>query len=99
MTKKIQKQVDLFVETGKIKGRYSNDKEVTVLEYIQADFNANSGYSSPKDQIQNLAKKFGDELKQRYDLLFASQIVAKLSENGLLKDSVVKMLLETIEKK
>jgi hypothetical protein len=31
--------------------------------------------------------------------LFASQIVAKLGANGLLKEDAVKMLLETIEKK
>lgn len=39
------------------------------------------------------AKDFGKEMKERYDLLFASQLVAKMSETGLLKEDVAKLLL------
>ena len=95
----VQKIVKTVVETGKIKGRYSNDNDMTIEEWVKHDFQNNSGYSSPKDHIEKLAKQFGDELKKRYDLLFATNIVVKLKENGLLKDDAVKMLLETIEKK
>lgn len=34
-------------------------------------------------------------MKQRYDLLFASQIVAKLDEHGLLKEDIAELLLPT----
>ena len=32
-------------------------------------------------------------MKQRYDLLFASQIVAKLDEHGLLNEDIAELLL------
>ena len=95
----IQSVVKKVITEGKIKSRRSSDSLVTIEEYIRQDFEYNSGYSSPKETIEKLAKQFGDEMKRRYDLLFASQIVAKLGANGLLKDEAVKMLLETIDKK
>lgn len=94
----IQSVVKKVISEGKIKARYSNNDLVTIEEYIKQDFEHNTGYSSPKDTIEKLAKQFGDEMKRRYDLLFASQIVAKLGANGLLKEDAVKMLLETIKK-
>jgi hypothetical protein len=95
----VQKIVKEVVATGKVKGRYSGDKEMTIEEWVKHDFQNNSGFSSPKERIEKLAKAFGDELKKRYDLLFASQIVASLNNNGMLKENVAKMLLETIDKK
>jgi len=99
LTLQIQKQVLDFVINGKVKGRYTSNKEISIEQYIKEDFEHNSGYSSPHEKIAELAKTFGDELKRRYDLLFASQIVAKLNTNGLLKEDVAKMLIETIESK
>lgn len=46
-----------------------------------------------KKSIINSAEKLSNDLKNRYDLLFASQIVAKLNENGMLKEDVAKILL------
>jgi len=46
---------------------------------------------------QDIEKKSIDlakELKDRYDLLFASQIVAKMNEQGLLKEGVAELLLK-----
>ena len=40
------------------------------------------------------AQKITDELKDRYDLLFASQIVSNLSKNGLLKEDMSKLLID-----
>jgi len=44
--------------------------------------------------ISDSADKIGNQLKERYDLLFASQIVAKLNQQGMLKDDIAKILLE-----
>ena len=93
----IQKIVKETVETGMVNRASSyNDKErVTIKDYILHDFEANAGYRSPKDQIEKLAKQFADELKNRYDLLFASQIVSKLNTNGFFRPDVAKILLES----
>lgn len=91
--KKIQFFISDFFKTGKIK--YGYDKEpVTIEDYIKKTFENNQGWNIPNEQIKNIASKHGDELKKRYDLMFASQLVVKLNENGMLKDDVAKLLLD-----
>lgn len=91
----IQKIVKRVISERKVKGKYSSDPEITIEDYIKREFENNSGYCSPKEQIKKLADNFGLELKQRYDLVFASQIVVALDKNGLLKKDVAKILLES----
>lgn len=73
-------------------------KDLTLEEYVINKFKKDSGWASPNDKIEKLAKqfaeKFGQEIKDRYDLLFATQIVRKLDKEGLLKDNVAKLILE-----
>lgn len=91
----IQQEVIKCIAGGQVKeSSYSDAKMVDLSKWIENEFKNNTGYRSPKDQIQKLAKKFGDEMKQRYDLLFASQIVAKMSDNGLLKEGAAELLLD-----
>ena len=99
LTRKIGRIIDRFILEDKVEGRYSKNDLVSVSEYIKQEFNNNSGYSSAKEKITELAKAFGNELKKRYDLLYASQIVATLHENGLMKENVMKMLAETLNQK
>lgn len=90
--KKIQLFIAEFFQSGKVK--YGYDKEtVTIEQYIVKTFENNQGWNNPKEQIEKLAAAHGKTLKDRYDLLFASQLVVKLNENGLLKEDVAKTLL------
>jgi len=85
-----------IIASDKIKGRYTNDPEQTLQEYIRGLFMETARAKAPADEnIKRLAEQFGNELKKRYDLLFASQVVAKLSEGGLLKEDAVKLLIES----
>lgn len=76
-------------------------KETLSKDYFSPSNNAESVM---RGMIQSFERKFESEVKQnstdiakelkdRYDLLFASQLVAKLNENGMLKDNVAKLLL------
>lgn len=99
MKEEVEKQLEMRVkllmdaalETGTVKGRYSGDGEMTVQEWISKEIKSNS--SNILDFVNQAAKRQGEELKKRYDLLFASQIVAKINEQGLLKDDVARLLL------
>jgi len=91
--KKIQTVIAEVIESEKIKDGYNN-KEVSIQDYIKNQFQSNSGWNSPNSQIEKLAKAFADDLKKRYDLLFATQIVSKIGANGMLKDDVAKLLLD-----
>jgi len=93
--RKIASFTEETISNDKIKGRYGNDPDQTLQEYIKSQFNETARQKAPVDDtIKKLAESFGNELKKRYDLLFASQVVAKLSEGGLLKEDAVKLLLE-----
>lgn len=97
--KTITNNIKTIVSTGTTKSRNDSKKDITLEEYVKECFNYNGGWQSFNKVIEDLAKSFSSELKKRYDLLFASQIVAKLNENGMLKEDVAKMLVETIDKK
>jgi len=88
---KINSTVENTVLTEKIR---IDNKEISLVDYIKEVFVKNTGWSSPVESFKEFAKRFGAEMKQRYDIAFANQIVSKLNENGLLKDEAVAKLLE-----
>jgi hypothetical protein len=92
--RKITSLTNEVIESDKIKGRYSNDPEITLQEYVKQQFTTTAASKAPvNDKIEQLAKVFGEEMKKRYDMVFAAGIVQKMHENGLLKDDVVSKLL------
>ncbi len=103
MTVKMNTEIKRIIDEEKIKNpgfKNSNyqdtkDKEyVTLAEYLKNEFINGYGYNSPLSTIKDLAKKFSDELKQRYDLMFAAQIVDKMAQQGLLKENIAKQLID-----
>lgn len=92
--RKIRTLVSECIANDKIKGRYSNDPEVTLQEWVKEQFTETARSKAPVDDvIKKLANAFGEELKKRYDLLFASQLVAKMKDSGFLKEEAVQLLL------
>ena len=51
-------------------------------------------YNNQKDLIEKLAKNYSTEMKNRYDMMFASQLVIKLNEQGMLKEGVFESLMK-----
>lgn len=91
---KIKNDVEGFYENGLLKVDYSKE-EVSVQDWIRRHFSLKSNeYTRQlKDKVQLQSKVCVDELKQRYDMLFASQIITKLNDQDLLKDGVFKSLM------
>lgn len=92
---KIQERIDLLIEhdTYKVEGR---GEAVSIKKMITDKFEEKTNYHySVTEGIDRSAKRFAEELRERYDLINAAQIVTKLSEKGLLKDDNIKKLLET----
>jgi len=71
-----------------------NGKEVLIKDHAKEMFTRESSWNrnNALDCIKEMAKKFAEEMKARYDLAFASQVVATMNENGLLKEDVLKTL-------
>lgn len=92
--RKIASFVTDSIANDKIKGYYSNDPEVTLQEWVKKRFIETAREKAPiDDTVKKLAAAFGEEMKKRYDLLFASQLVAKMKDSGFLKDEAVQLLL------
>ena len=95
----INKLIKEVIESGTVKNPDSYKTElkgdrVTLKDAILYKFDKDSGWRSPETMIKELAKKFGDEMKARYDMFFASQIVIKLNNTGMLKEDAAKALLK-----
>ena len=94
---KIEEMVKEMIVTQKMKSPSINvgtDGMCTIAEKLKYDFEYGSGWLSPLSIMKDLGQKFSKEMKDRYDTLFASQIVLKMNEQGLLKDGVVDALLK-----
>lgn len=81
--------------------------EFTVKEYVEGIITKKDQLAkeSVESYLDSLSKKNLEEMKKtadvhfksikdKYDLLFASQIVTKLGEKGMLKEDVAKLLLD-----
>lgn len=91
---KITLAIDEVVKKAEFPSRNNSKELITIEAYIKECLNYKGGWQNFNDTIEKLAKQYTTEIKNRYDLLFASQIVAKLNDNGLLKENVAKLILE-----
>lgn len=88
-----------LVKTEKIKKRYSNSELTTFAEYMKEELQTAFLNSSQLDayftkETRILTDRISKELKERYDLVFASGIVAKLKEYDMLKPDVAAIFIE-----
>lgn len=94
----LYKQMNIFIsnhiDIGQIKSSKDSSKMVSIADFITEKFEQTNGWSNPNEKIKELAIAYGNEMKKRYDLLFASQLVAKMHETGMLKEDIAKILLE-----
>ena len=83
-----------FIENGLVSSFNNSSKKITVKEYIADRFNNSNAYNSQRSLIEKLAKDYSTEMKNRYDMMFASQLVIKLNEQGMLKEGVFDSLMK-----
>lgn len=88
---KFDAQIQHIIETQTIGGGEDSPK---LEDWLRNQFSNNTSWRNPVESIKDSAKMFGNEMRQRYDTLFASQIVIKMNEQGLLKDGVFDALME-----
>lgn len=93
MYKAINGHITACISSEKVKSRYNSSIEVTLAEWVKESFLKTELVRKLDAIITEVAKGYANDLKQRYDLLFASQLVSKMHENGMLKEDVAKLLL------
>lgn len=71
-------------------------KEITISEFIKQELskNFNNSYQNQYNSVlEQKCKSFVEDLKKRYDLAFAAQIVQRMAELKMLKDDRIVELL------
>ena len=75
-------------------------KETTISDFIEQELskNFNKSYQNQYNTVlEQKCKSFVEDLKKRYDLAFAAQIVQKMAELKMLKDERIVELLTSKE--
>lgn len=78
------------------KDRWSSDL-ITLQEYVSITFNKDfdQNYRSRLERfVEDKAKDISEEIKKRYDLLFASQLISKMNDQNMLKEDIAKLILD-----
>ena len=90
----VSNKVDEFVKNGTVKQYSNSGEDIPVNSWIEKTFKDkfDSG-SELKGIVTKKCDEISKEIKERYDLFFASSLVSKLNEQGLLKDGVFKALM------
>ena len=87
----VESAISKTIDSGTIVNR---GRTITMEDHIRDVFNSHSSWNNPRKKLETIAKKFGEELRLQYNAAFATRIVANMKDQGLLKDDVVKILLE-----
>lgn len=84
-----------WFRTGKVK--INSKDELPLEEYLTHYFTEKPGYTyttTAKSYIEDFAKKFAKELRERYDVAFAAMIVRNLKDQKLLADDRLEELVK-----
>ncbi len=84
-----------LISAGKIT---KNGKELLISDYIKDRFDNSGNWNAPYEQIEKLAKAYGNDMKKRYDYFYANQIVQQMHVIGVLKEEVFNKLIEQEKK-
>ena len=91
---KVNDHVAEFIAEGKMR-HYG--EELTLKELVVTMFDSNNVIRKMRDHIDDRAREMANEFRDRYDLLFASSLVAKMNDRGLLKEGVFKAIMSEQE--
>jgi polyhydroxyalkanoate synthesis regulator phasin len=92
---RVQMLMDELLATGKVKDQYSSSPEMPIKEWITKYFTGKS--ADIHKSIQAQVNKHVSDLQTRYDIMFTSQLITKMKDQGFLKEDVVKILLGSSE--
>ncbi|HMW48802.1 MAG TPA: hypothetical protein PK011_02710 [Marinagarivorans sp.] len=80
-----------FMDTQELSEGYG---KVTVSAYLERMFNELIQGSTIRNQVADIAKSWGAELKKQYDIAYANKLVQTLNDQGLLLPNVGQLLLD-----
>ncbi len=83
-----------IVNTETVKSPYNSTERITIKDLvIKSIEHKGGGWTSPVKELEKYAKVHMEKIKSNYDFLFASSIVKKMAEQGMLKDDNITKLM------
>ena len=92
MDARIKQEIEAIIAEDKFTARFG--KEQSLEEWVAEQFNNTRGYNALKDLMEKRAKQFIQQMQDRYDQLFATQIILKIRDQGLLKEEFAQSIQE-----
>lgn len=97
INEKIEKYLTEMLDKEMIKKDRWSDELVSLQEYVSTTFNKDFD-NNYKKKLENIVegktKDICEEIKKRYDLLFASQLISKMNDQNMLKEDIAKLILD-----
>jgi len=87
----IQNYCTDYIKNGTMNSHY---KETLVKDRVEQKIKQVIDTNSSYDQIKTIGKKIADELKIRYDRVFAQSLIISMQKAGLLKENSIATLLD-----
>jgi len=94
---KIEMYLTEMLDKEMIKKDRWSDELVSLQEYVLTAFNKDfdNNYKNTLGRIvEGKTKNICEEIKKRYDLLFASQLISKMNDQNMLKEDIAKLILD-----
>lgn len=83
------------VNTETVKNPYNSNERVTIKDLVVKTVEQKGGgWANPIKELEKYAHKHMEQIKSHYDFLFASSIVKKMAEQGMLKDDNIAKLMK-----
>jgi len=93
----LQATIQNLIAAPAVKKSAYGDEMVSLTEYtkecLAREFEQRKIGETVADVARKLGDQMGKQMRERFDMVFATQVVAKLHENKLLKDEAAAMLL------
>lgn len=71
-----------------------NREKGTIKDHIKRKFEESGNWNRPREALDQVAKKYAQEMKAQYNNIFAAQVVDNMRQQGLLKDDFAKLLVD-----
>jgi len=95
---KVKEIIEKAFEEDKVKKSYYSDDMVTFAEYVpeflKRDLNSRDFDAKIKAISEKVSATAFEEMKKRYDVYFAAQIIEKLAAAGMLAQGVAESILK-----
>ena len=86
------------IESETIKtGSGEKSPKIAIKDWIIQQIEIKNSYHNPTAELQKYAKKYMDGIKAQYDFIYASSVVQKMGELGMLKDDKMAEILKEVK--